>query len=112
MALKGIKSLHDQINYISNEIGEFLTKEKFSIARKSHSPAYANIVGEVMYYKELGGDDHLKLLVFVSGSEIVVEAHYLDNGTGAEVLRETFGTDEEFIEAYNNFIEWVQKTLK
>lgn len=112
MALKGVKSIHDQVIFITKDIGEFLIKEKFTLAKKSHQPSYINIKGESVYYKDLGGDDHIKHLVFISGSEIAVEVHYLDNGTGGEVLKESFLTEEEFVESYNKFVEWLGEILK
>ncbi len=111
MSLKGIKSIH-QINHITPDIDKHLISEKFLVAKKSHVPSYANVKGEVKYYKDLGGDDSIKHLVFISGSEIVVEMHYLDNASGSEVFKESFENEEEFVESYNNFLEWLKKELK
>lgn len=106
MALQGIKSIRNSLNFISDDITDFLMSEDFKNAKKSDKPRFAHITQDPKFVKQLGANEQFAYVAFVTGNEFVVETHFIDTEGGNEVFRERFSSDNTFVDAYNLFIDW------
>lgn len=112
MALKGINSISQLSNYLTSDILDFLTKEKFQVVTKSIKPVNTSMKTDPRFYRDLGGDEQTKYRAFLSNNELIVEMTYTDNGAGSTPYHNSFDSDDSFVEMYNNFLEWLKKIQK
>ena len=104
--MDGIKSLKDDVIFISKEIDELLFKEGF--VREDFDDCYSGAKGNVIFHKRLGYDRHddRYTVVVTDMDEIAIEREYsYRSGESAGLWKFDKNKQESFVDAYNKFIE-------
>ncbi len=109
MGLKGIKSLKEAFNFITPDIQQFLKDDNWKQSKSK--PVHGQTTSDVCFSKNIGGNEGYTYTGYVTGTELILETFFKENGEGNEVFNEKFKTEEQFVEAYNQFVEWIKKNL-
>ncbi len=109
----GLKSLHDDVIFITKDIDKYLLKEGF--LREDFDDCYSGAKGSVLFHKRLGFDRHddRYTAVVTDQYEIAIEREYsYRSGESAGCWRFDKEKEESFVEAYNNLVEKISYLVK